>query len=200
MAEVELPNLLWVDIETTGLNPDDCLPLEIAVVVTNSDLEEIYANSWLINWEINLGDLDEWPLKTHMTNGLLLDVTCKGRDIDEVRADLNRFMRRSDIWPNFLDGDDRPPLCGSSINFEREWLQLWFPDFYSRIHYRSIDVSSIKELMRRWLPNEAISRRETSKHRAMDDILDSITELKHYRDVLDWRDSFLVLDAHVVND
>lgn len=181
-----LPNLLWVDMETTGLDPKECIPLEIAVVVTDADLNELFAKSWVMHWQINLAELDEWPLKTHMQNGLLLDVTCTGVDIDVVRKDLSRLMIRSDLWPQILTKDTLPPLCGSSINFEREWLQEWFPEFYRDIHYRSIDVSSLKELMRRWTPEDAISRRETSKHRALDDIRDSIDELLSYREALCW--------------
>src|SRR5690348_10234996 len=116
-----LPNLLWVDMETTGLDPKECIPLEIAVVVTDADLNELFAKSWVMHWQINLAELDEWPLKTHMQNGLLLDVTCTGVDIDVVRKDLSRLMIRSDFWPQILTKDTLPPLCGSSINFEREW-------------------------------------------------------------------------------
>lgn len=181
-----LPNLLWIDLETTGLSPTEYIPLEIAVVVTDADLNELEAVNWVMHWDIKLSEVSEFALRTHMQNGLLLDVATIGDDIDVVKQELSRLMLRSDLWPELLDKDTLPPLCGSSINFEREWLQEWFSEFYRDIHYRSIDVSSLKELMKRWEPESAISRRETSKHRALDDIRDSIAELKHYREVLGW--------------
>ena len=178
------PNLLWVDLETTGLDPDEELLLEVAVVVTDAELNELEVMSWVIGQTIVLNDLSDFALKTHTENGLLAEVARSKRDADDLDDHLHRFMMRSDLWPNYLI--DLPPLCGSSISFERRWLEFHLPKFYGHINYRSIDVSSLKELMQRWIPGQAISRRDTSKHRALDDIRDSIAELQHYRDVLDW--------------
>lgn len=180
------PNLLWVDVETTGLDPEVELLLEVAVVVTDADLNELEAKSWVIHQEIVLNALSDFALKTHTENGLLNEVVRSGHTRESVDRELGNLMRRSALWPSFCVGDERPPLCGSSINFERQWLSAYLPEFYKYIHYRSIDVSSLKELMNRWMPDEAISRRDTSKHRALDDIRDSIDELRHYREVLCW--------------
>lgn len=179
----KLPNLLWVDLETTGLDPEKELLLEVAVVVTDADLNELEVKSWVIEQQIILNDLSDFALQTHTANGLLAASARSKSTVQAVQEDLERLMRRSDLWP--YDAGE-PPLCGSSIYFERQWLSYWMPSFYKRIHYRSIDVSSLKELMKRWMPDEAISRKDTSKHRALDDIRDSIAELDFYRQRLDW--------------
>lgn len=177
------PNLLWVDLETTGLSPEEHLPLEIAVVVTDSDLNELYERSWVISQVLIVNDLDPWVFETHSQNGLIAAAVKSGVTVESVKKDLANLMIRSDLWP--WDADPRqPPLCGSSIQFERLWLAKFFPEFYKCIHYRSIDVSSIKELMLRWQPEDAVSRQNTSEHRALADIRDSIDELKSYRSLL----------------
>lgn len=182
-----LPNLLWVDVETTGLSATEDALLEIAVVVTDADLAELFADSWVLYQDIHLNQIDEWPRKTHMANGLFEDVLTIGTDIHDVEDDLDRLMNSSELWPI---GSTHPPLCGSSVKFDRDWLAIWFPRFSSKIHYRTIDVSSIKELMLRWDPRNAIEHKD-SQHRALPDIRDSIAELRFYRSQL-WHQPSLV--------
>lgn len=183
MTENSLPNLLWVDLETTGLEPDEHLPLEIAVAVTDSDLNVLYERSYVIYQPLVLNDLSDWVIETHSKNGLLAEVAQSNWTVPEVEFQLVTTMLPRWLWPNL---NEKPPLCGSTISFDRGWLKRWFPEFYSHIHYRSIDVSSIKELMKRWQPEDAVSRRDTSAHRAMSDIQDSIDELRSYRLALGW--------------
>lgn len=186
MDENSPPNLLWVDIETTGLEPEEHLPLEIAMAVTDKDLNVLYEAEYVINQQIVLNDLSDWVIETHSKNGLLAEVVKSGWTVEKVDRELNRAMLRSDLWPSFLVGDEKPPLCGSTVSFDRGWLKAWFPEFYKQIHYRNIDVSSLKELMKRWQPEDVISRKETSVHRAMPDLYDSIEELGVYREALMW--------------
>lgn len=188
MTDGYKPNLLWVDCETTGLDPSTELLLELAVIVTDADLNELEVKSWVIGQEIVLNSLSDFALKTHTENGLLAEVVRSTKTLPSLDRELGHLMTKSSLWPEYTVGDNRPPLCGSSIKFERDWLSMYLPEFFGHIHYRSVDVSSLKELMKRWMPSEAISRRDTSKHRALDDIRDSIDELKHYRSLL-WNQS-----------
>lgn len=189
-----LPNLLWVDLETTGLDENVELPLEIGYVVTDADLNVIDENSWVLSQTLLINDLDERVFDMHSKNGLLAEVVKSSYTTAEVDRLLSIRMRNSSVWPNFPIGDEKPPLCGSSITFDRRWMAKWFPEFYEKIHYRSIDVSSIKELMMRWNPSEARVVR-TGAHRSLPDLHDSITELKHYRDVLQWDKERVLLDT-----
>lgn len=174
--------LIWVDLETTGLDPEKHVPLELAFVITNADLEIVEERSLVFHHQIILNDLDPWVRDTHTNNGLLLEVVAS----KTTRDDTDRMLRNICL-NRYRLGDDKPPLCGSSINFERTFLSVYFPEFYNCLSYRSVDVSSLKELMKRWRPEDAISRTSTSRHRALDDIRDSIDELRHYREVLNWR-------------
>lgn len=177
-------NLVWVDLETTGLDPENGVPLEIAVIVTDPDLKELEVVEAVISQNIYLNALDPWIVNTHTQNGLLAEVVSpESRESAAIDRELERLLLRSDLWPN---AQWKPPLCGSSIAFERAWLKVHFPKFFARLSYRSIDVSSIKELMKRWRPEEAIDTKEKSTHRALPDIRASINELQFYRNNLDW--------------
>lgn len=180
------PNLVWCDVETTGLDTDVALVLEVGLIVTDGDLNVLEAKSHVIYQDLYLNDLSDWILATHGKNGLLGEVKNSTKTLSGVDNDLTALLRRSDLFPIIASDDDKPVLCGSTIGFDRAFLERDFPAVSSRLHYRSIDVSSIKELMKRWMPDEVQSNKETSQHRVIPDLYDSINELKRYREVLRW--------------
>lgn len=171
----DTPDLLWIDLETTGLDPHHGLLLEIAAKITDPDLNTIETFGLVVNQQILLNDLDPWILDTHLPNGLLREVVASKVSLAEADSQLANFIE--DHY-----GEQKPILCGSSINFERRWLELHCILTFDRLHYRSIDVSSLKELFRRWAPEFAVDSKDSSTHRAMDDIVASIQELGHYRE------------------
>lgn len=176
------PKLVWMDFETTGLDPRKGLPLEVAVVLTEPDLTTIWEQSFVIHWsltELPLKELSPFILDMHSKNGLLDEVYRSGWDIKEVD------IRVSDLIQNeFEIGDLKPPLAGSTISFDRSWLEVWMPDTTSVLHYRNFDVSTFKEAARRWKPEVALPTPETEAHRALPDIRESIEAARHYRDSL----------------
>ncbi len=173
--------MAWVDIETTGLDEHEHFPLEIGVVITDSDLNPLREWSYVIYWDLRLNNLSDWIIDTHAANGLLKEVKNAEMYVESVDKELSDLFFASDL---FFVGDEKPPLCGSTVSFDRAWLKKWFPKTHEMFHYRSIDVSSIKELQKRWMPGEAVSNKDTSVHRSIPDIYDSIAELKHYYNAL----------------
>lgn len=175
------PNLAWVDLETTGLDEFKCLPLEIGVVITDADLNVLREWSYVLHQDLYLNDLSDWVIDTHSANGLLKEVKNSRFEVELVDQEISNLFLASTV---FYVGDEKPPLCGNTISFDRAWLKRWFPLTHDCFHYRSIDVSSIKELQKRWMPGEAVSNKDTSLHRSIPDIYDSIAELKHYYNTL----------------
>lgn len=184
--DVKPINLVWVDVETTGLDAANDLLLEIAVVVTDADLNELHAESWVLYGEINLAGLDSTILDMHYDNGLLREVVRSPNALDDITGDLQRIITSAELFPSLptpLNGS-RPVLCGSSVQFDREWLNVWFPSFASKLHYRNIDVSTIKELNKRWARGHQFTPPDDKPHRAMPDVRLSIEELRFYRGLL----------------
>lgn len=183
-AEV-LPNLVWIDLETTGLDPDYEVPLEIAVVVTDDGLNVLDQKQFVVSQRIVVNELNPEVFAMHSSNGLIADVVNPKYkySVQEIDATLGSFLKRADMFPF---GVKKPPLCGSSISFERAWLKVHFPIIHGCLDYRSIDVSSIKELQMRWDRYATYDSQQSKSHRALDDILESIEELRWYRTVLQW--------------
>ena len=173
------PYLIWIDLEMTGLDPDSERIIEIASVVTSSDLSEIIEGPDLVIKQSQnyIDNMDDWNSSHHKSSGLIdcLKVT----SVTETEAEQRTL--------NFLSSysnKGQSPLCGNSISHDRRFLNRYMPKLASFFHYRNIDISSIKELAKRWYPEMIKGYSKESSHRAMADIRDSINELKIYKDKL----------------
>ena len=169
-------NLIWIDLEMTGLDPDKNVILEIAAMVTDSMLEIVAEGPNIaINYpEDALSSMEAWSDSQHTKSGLLerartSPYTCAKAE-QEVLAFLSRHCRKG-----------KSPLCGNTIWQDRRFLIKYMPDLEAFCHYRNIDVSSLKELVKRWYP-ALPSYKKRKAHLAMSDIKESIKELKYYRD------------------
>lgn len=170
-------NLVWIDLEMTGLDPVNDKILEIATVVTDSALN-IVAQGPVITvsqpHEV-LEKMNEWCIKTFQKNGLYQRVIDSQITEMQAQEETLNFLRQY-----CLQG--KSPLCGNSVWMDRFFILHHMPDLYTFLHYRTIDVSSIKEIVKRWYPkNPALGFKKQNAHRASDDILESINELKHYK-------------------
>lgn len=169
-------NLIWIDLEMTGLDPDRDRILEIATLITDSQLEVIAEGPVIAvhqDAEI-LETMDEWNRKQHATSGLLERVRQSTYREPEAEAMTLEFIAR------YVPAG-ASPLCGNSICQDRRFLARWMPRLESYCHYRNLDVSTLKILAQRWAPEVANSFKKQSRHLALDDIRESIAELRHYR-------------------
>lgn len=172
-------NLIWIDLEMTGLKPDDDVIIEIATVVTDKDLNIVADGPELAIWqpEAALLRMDDWNQKQHSGSGLLARV----RGSDTSNADAERLTLQ------FLAQHVRAgasPMCGNSICQDRRFLARYMPELERFFHYRNLDVSTLKELAKRWNPKVAAGVAKSSTHLARADIYESIAELRHYREQL----------------
>lgn len=167
--------LIWIDIETTGLNLDHDRILEVAIIITETNLT-IVAESpvVVINQSIDLlNTMDEWCLSTHGKNGLLERVVmCKTTE-EQAEDQLLEFVKLHCMA-------DTSPMCGNNVGFDRKFIIKYMPQLNQFFKYRNIDVSTINELARLWKP-DMTGHTKTYNHRALDDIRESIEELRHYR-------------------
>ena len=171
-------NLIWIDLEMTGLDPDKEKIIEIATLVTDSNLNIIAEGPNLIisqSKEI-LDSMDEWNQNQHGSSGLIDEVIKS--NITEQVAEIETL----DFISKYV-GEKISPMCGNTVSHDRRFLSKYMPELENYFHYRHIDVSSVKELIVRWM-NQAQSYQKNSNHRALDDIKDSINELKHYKKLL----------------
>ncbi|MGH6610777.1 MAG: oligoribonuclease [Burkholderiaceae bacterium] len=169
-------NLIWVDMEMSGLNPDSDRILEVAVVVTDAELEVIAEGPVVVLTQPSrvLEGMDRWNTATHTRSGL----------IDKVRSSTFDEEKASDQLIEFLAPlapQAKSPMCGNSICQDRRFMARWMPRLEAFFHYRNVDVSTLKELARRWRPEAWRSFEKKSRHEALADIYESIEELKHYR-------------------
>jgi len=172
------PNaLVWIDMEMSGLNTDTDKIIEIATVITDSQLEIIAQGPVLAVHQPDtvLNTMDEWNTRTHGGSGL----TQRVRESTLSEADAER--ETLDFIQQHV-GKNKSPLCGNSICQDRRFLARGMPQLEAYLHYRNLDVSSIKELVRRWKPEIAPGFEKKNTHKALDDILESIAELKYYRE------------------
>ena len=169
-------NLVWIDLEMTGLNPFTDKILEVATVITDSHLE-ILADGpvFAIHQPQEVLDaMDQWNIDQHRQSGLLERVQQSACTCRQAELETLAFLRQ---WV-----DDRvSPMCGNSVWHDRRFLARFMPELENYFHYRNIDVSTLKELALRWAPDLARFSKE-SRHLALDDIRESIAELKHYGD------------------
>lgn len=172
-------SLVWMDLEMTGLYPEKDRIIEMATVITDSDLRIIAEGPVIvINQPTELLDgMDEWNTRTHAKTGLTDKV--KASAITERQAEIETldFIQRH-VPKN------RAPLCGNSICQDRRFLYKYMPELSEWLHYRNIDVSSVKELGVRWMPEMIDGFTKRSNHTAMDDIMESIEELRFLRERL----------------
>jgi len=167
--------LIWIDLEMTGLDPEENVIIEIATIVTDNDLNIIAEgpNLTIFQPEDELEKMDEWNVTHHTANGLIESV--RQSDVSTATAEIRtlEFLREHCEAGKSL-------LCGNTIGQDRRFLRTHMPELQEFCHYRSIDVSSVKEISKRWYPNEK-GFNKPSGHRALDDIKGSIRELSHYR-------------------
>lgn len=163
--------LIWVDIETTGLNPSEDEILEICCVITDKDLN-IKASSKSLVISTNIYHMNDWCMEMHSKNGLIKDVLKSNLKIKDAEAELLKFIQS---WSNYKTS----PMCGSSVHFDRSFLKVHMPLIEDYFSYRNIDVSSFKEIIYRWY-DVSYSKSEDN-HRAESDIIQSIKELNFYK-------------------
>ena len=165
-----------MDMEMTGLDPESCYILEVGAVITTAEIEPLSEGLCLAitQPEDVLRSMEPWCVRQHTRSGLLDRVRECGVTLEEAEGALLKFIRR-------FCYKGKPPLCGNSICQDRRFLIKYMPRVDSHLHYRNIDVSSIKELVRRWYPKESHFPKKKRTHRALGDISESIAELKYYR-------------------
>ena len=169
-------NLIWIDCEMTGLIPEEHRIIEIATLVTDSQLNLLAEGPVLAirQSEHELAKMDEWNVTQHGKSGLTKRVRESLIDDAEAEARTLAFLRQ---WVPA----GKSPICGNSICQDRRFLARWMPQLERWFHYRNLDVSTLKELCNRWAPDVAKGFRKESSHLALDDIRDSIEELRYYR-------------------
>jgi oligoribonuclease len=169
--------LVWVDLEMTGLDPGPHRIIEIATVVTDSDLQVLAEGPVLAIRQPPeiIAAMDGWSRSTHTVSGLLARVAASNVDTAEAERRTLAFIRE---WVD----QGASPLCGNSVHQDRRFLVGEMPELNAYLHYRLIDVSSVKELVRRWYPPEFQAPPKRGSHQALDDIRESIAELRWYRE------------------
>ena len=170
-------NLIWLDMEMSGLLPDTDRIIELAAVVTDANLNVLGESPVLVVHQSDavLDGMDAWNKGTHGRSGLIDKV--KESTLDEAAA--------SQIMIDFLKpfvGAGKSPMCGNSICQDRRFMARYMPELEAYFHYRNLDVSVFKELARRWKPTVYSGFKKASKHEALTDIYESIDELKYYRE------------------
>ncbi len=168
-------NLIWVDMEMTGLQPDSDRVIEIAMLVTDPQLNVLATGPVLVLHQPDevLDAMDAWNKSTHAKSGLIEKV--RASRLAEAEAERQALEFHAAHVPA-----NSSPMCGNSICQDRRFLARWMPRLEAHFHYRNLDVSTLKELVRRWKP-ELKSFAKEGKHEALADILESIEELKFYR-------------------
>jgi oligoribonuclease len=170
-------NLVWLDMEMTGLVPERDRIIEMAVVITNARLEVVAEGPVLVVHQPDaaLDAMDNWNKSTHGKSGLIDKV--KASVLDEATAEQQMLEFLMQHVPSRTS-----PMCGNSICQDRRFMVRWMPKLEDWFHYRNLDVSTLKELVKRWRPELAKGLTKHGKHEALADIYESIEELKYYRE------------------
>ena len=183
MADTPLPsliksdkNLVWLDCEMTGLNPDVDRIIEIAVIVTGPNLECRIEGPVLVvhQSDAQLDKMDAWNKGTHGKSGLIAKVKSSSTTEEQAEAELIAFLKQ------YVPANGSP-MCGNSIGQDRRFLVKYMPRLEAFFHYRNLDVSTLKELAKRWRPEVYASFKKQQRHTALADVHESIDELEHYR-------------------
>jgi oligoribonuclease len=170
------PPLIWIDLEMSGLDPDKCAILELACIVTDGELVELGEGIDLVIHQPDsvLDAMDEWCTRHHGQSGLTAAVKASNISLREAELRTVDYLRR-------FTHKGQSPLCGSSVSHDRRFIDKYMPELSAWLHYRTVDVSTVKELVKRWYPDLTLPAKKNS-HRALDDIRESIEELRFYRD------------------
>ena len=168
--------LIWIDMEMSGLNPESDRVLEVAIVITDSSLDTVAEGPVLVVHQSDdvLGGMDDWNKSTHAKSGL----------IDRVKASKLTEREAEEQMLRFLEVYVPPrisPMCGNSVHQDRRFLGRYLPQLEAYFLYRNLDVSTLKELARRWKPEIMAGLTKHGKHEALADIYESIEELRYYR-------------------
>lgn len=168
--------LIWIDLEMTGLLPESDVIIEIATIVTDADLNVLAEGPMLAihQSEATMNGMDEWNTRQHGKSGLTARVLASGVSTEEAEHATIEFLQ---AWVPA----GKSPICGNSICQDRRFLARLMPKLEAYFHYRNLDVSTLKELARRWKPEVLEGVKKSGAHLALDDIKDSIEELRHYR-------------------
>lgn len=170
-------HLIWIDLEMTGLNPETDLIIEIATIVTDKDLNILAQGPVIAVHQSDeaLAAMDDWNQLHHGQSGLIERV--KASRIDDAEAERLTIEFLKDWVPA-----NTSPICGNSIGQDRRFLVRYMPKLEAYFHYRNLDVSTLKELAARWAPALKDGFKKQTKHQALDDIIESIEELRYYRE------------------
>ena len=170
-------NLIWVDMEMSGLDPEAEKVLEVAIVITDTNLNTVAEGPVLVVHQSDavLDSMDAWTKNTHGKSGLIERVKASSFNEADVDGRLVEFLKQ--YVPAGVS-----PLCGNSVHQDRRFMVKYLPGFEAHFHYRNLDVSTLKELMRRWKPELAAGMTKHGRHEALADIYESIEELKYYRE------------------
>ncbi|MDD7805763.1 MAG: oligoribonuclease [Endozoicomonas sp. (ex Botrylloides leachii)] len=170
-------NLIWIDLEMTGLEPSVDRILEMATIVTDGHLNEIAQGPVLAIHQSDevLASMNDWCMKTHHNTGLTERVRHSTVTEQQAQQQTLAFIRQ------YVD-EGVSPMCGNSISQDRRFLHCYMPELHDFFHYRNIDISTIKELARRWQPELLKGFTKKGTHLALDDITESIMELRFYRE------------------
>jgi oligoribonuclease len=170
--------LVWMDLEMTGLDPVKDVIVEIATLVTDDDLNVLAEGPDLVVHQDDdvLARMDPFVVDMHTRSGLLNEIKASSMSLAEAGELTLAFIKQ------YAPTASTVPLCGNSIGTDRRFLAAYLPEIENWLHYRSVDVSSVKELVRRWYPQVRSDRpRKNGSHRALDDIRESVNELRYYR-------------------
>lgn len=170
-------NLIWIDMEMSGLSSDRDRIIEVALVVTDSQLNVVAEAPVLVVHQSDavLDGMDNWNKSTHAKSGLIDKIKASTLTEAEVETHMLAFLQQH-VPPG------TSPMCGNSICQDRRFLARSMPQLEAYFHYRNLDVSTLKELVKRWKPEIAAGLTKQSKHEALADIYDSIVEMKYYRE------------------
>lgn len=169
-------NLIWIDMEMTGLQPEVNRVLEIAAIITDAQLNILHEGPVIAIHQPAeiLESMDAWNTETHTRSGLVK--RCLESTIDEENA-TDMCL---EVFKKFVPAG-KSPMCGNTIGQDRRFMARWMPRLENFFHYRSIDVSTLKELAKRWKPEAVTSFKKSTQHQALSDIQESIDELIYYR-------------------
>jgi len=176
MPEMHPDHLIWLDLEMTGLDAETDVIIEVAALVTDVELNILAEGPVIAVHQTDevLGAMDKWCVDTHGKSGLTQRVRASSHSIADAEQQTLAFVR---AWT--VPG--KSPLCGNSIAHDRRFVRRYMAEFEAHLHYRNIDVSSIKELVRRWYPSSMRLPAKKGNHLALDDIRESVEELRWYR-------------------